>query len=371
MVFECLRESFEMGKTQEDRALANIYEGYIAAMDSGLLKVLARMGISTLQSYHGAQIFEILGLSDSVTARCFTGTPSKLEGIGFNGIAADVLTRHNEAYGGNGKGAPRRRREEYLFTPALAKMGRRACSENDYALFKKYTKETEKRQRGFVLRSLFRFRSGVPVPLAEVEEEESILRRFTSGAISVGAISPECHETIAIAMNRLGGRSNSGEGGENPARNNTPKGSSTKSATRQIASGRFGVTLSYLVHGEELQIKMAQGAKPGEGGYLPGPKVTPEIAELRHTAPGTNLISPPPHHDIYSIEDLAQLIYDLRNVNPSARINVKLACKAGIGTIAAGVAKARSDVISLCSHDGGTGAAPLSSMKYVGMPWEI
>ncbi len=371
MVFECLRESFEMGKTQEDRALANIYEGYIAAMDSGLLKVLARMGISTLQSYHGAQIFEILGLSDSVTARCFTGTPSKLEGIGFNGIAADVLTRHNEAYGGNGKGAPRRRKEEYLFTPALAKMGRRACSENDYALFKKYTKETEKRQRGFVLRSLLRFRSGVPVPLAEVEEEESILRRFTSGAISVGAISPECHETIAIAMNRLGGRSNSGEGGENPARNNTPKGSSTKSATRQIASGRFGVTLSYLVHGEELQIKMAQGAKPGEGGYLPGPKVTPEIAELRHTAPGTNLISPPPHHDIYSIEDLAQLIYDLRNVNPSARINVKLACKAGIGTIAAGVAKARSDVISLCSHDGGTGAAPLSSMKYVGMPWEI
>ena len=371
MAFECLRESFENGKTPKGSSLTDIYDGYIAAMNSGLLKVLARMGISTLQSYHGAQIFEILGLQDSVTERCFTGAPSRLGGAGFDEIAADVLTRQNDAYGENSEGTPRSGKEEYLFTPALAKMARKACMEGDYALFKKYTYETEKRQRGFVLRSLLRFRHGTPIPIDEVEGEEKILRRFTSGAISVGAISPECHETLALGMNRLGGRSNSGEGGENPARNTSPKESSTKSATRQIASGRFGVTLSYLVHAEELQIKMAQGAKPGEGGYLPGSKVTPEIAELRHTAPGTNLISPPPHHDIYSIEDLAQLIYDLRNVNPSARINVKLACRAGIGTIAAGVAKARSDVISLCSHDGGTGAAPLSSMKYVGMPWEI
>lgn len=374
MAFESLREAFENGKTPGEISLEGLDQGYIAALNSGLLKVLARMGISTLQSYHGAQIFEILGLDDAVTERCFTGTPSRLGGAGFAEITADVLERHDEAYKENGKGKNDGKRpggNNFLFTPSLARMVRKACTAEDYGLFKKYTSEAEKKQKGFVLRSLLQFRPSSPIPLSEVEDEESILRRFTTGAVSVGSISPECHETLALAMNRLGGKSNSGEGGENPARNSGFKGKSTRSATRQIASGRFGVTLSYLVHGDELQIKMAQGAKPGEGGHLPGSKVSPEIAELRHTAPGTSLISPPPHHDIYSIEDLAQLIFDLRNVNPSARINVKLACRAGIGTIAAGVAKARADVISLCSHDGGTGAAPLSSMKYVGFPWEV
>jgi len=371
MAFECLREAKASGAVPEGIDLTTLCGNYLRAMDRGLLKVMARMGISTLQSYQGAQIFEILGLGREVTERCFTGTPSRLGGIGFDRIAEEALARHREGYGeAPGEGGPAGG-EERLFTASLAASLRRACRERDGEAFRAYAAEVEARQRRFVLRSLFRFRPGVPVPLEEVEGEESLLTRFTTGAVSVGAVSPECHETLAVAMNRLKGRSNSGEGGESPLRDEPGSLGPRRSATRQVASGRFGVTLSYLVHAEEIQIKMAQGAKPGEGGHLPGNKVTREIAELRHTAEGTSLVSPPPHHDIYSIEDLAQLVHDLQSVNPEARINVKLACRAGIGAIAAGVVKARADAVALCSHDGGTGAAPLSSMRHVGFPWEV
>jgi glutamate synthase (NADPH/NADH) large chain len=374
MAFECLREAGGSRAVPEGADLEALWGGYARAMDLGLLKVMARMGISTLQSYQGAQIFEILGLDRDVVRRCFPGTPSRLGGIGFEEIAREALIRHRAAYEDSPRPvSPRLRRadEEHLFTPALAKLLREACREGDYGRFREYADQVGRRQRGFVLRGLLRLRPGDSISLEEVEPETEILRRFTTGAVSVGSISPECHETLALAMNRLRAKSNSGEGGEDPARNEPCGEDSRRSATRQVASGRFGVTLSYLVHAEELQIKMAQGAKPGEGGHLPGSKVTREIARIRNTEPGTSLISPPPHHDIYSIEDLAQLIYDLRNVNSRARINVKLACRAGIGAIAAGVAKARADAIALCSQDGGTGAAPLSSMKYVGLPWEI
>lgn len=371
MVFEGLREAFREKASPEGMSFDALCGNCVAALDLGLLKVLARMGISTLQSYHGAQIFEILGLADAVVHRCFPGTPVRLKGISFDVLAEDVLKRHGMAYETLKDGVAETEPDRFFFTGALAKELRLACREKDYSRFLRYTAEVERRQPRFVLRGLLRFRPGVSVPLEEVESEEHLLARFTSGAASVGSISPECHETLACAMNRLGGRSNSGEGGEDPSRN-TPDGTrSTRSATRQVASGRFGVTLSYLVHAEEIQVKMAQGAKPGEGGHLPGTKVTPEIARIRHTEQGTDLISPPPHHDIYSIEDLAQLLYDLRNVNPGARMNVKLACRAGVGTIAAGVVKAHADVLALCGCDGGTGAAPLSSMRSVGFPWEV
>jgi glutamate synthase (ferredoxin) len=357
---------------------------YVKAVNKGIVKVISKMGISTVQSYHGAQVFEALGLSQDFIDEYFTGTPTRISGIGINAIAREVLLRHEWAYpkrpvehttlGTGGRYQYRRDGEDHLNTPEAIHALQTACRTGDYKLFKRYTELVNRQGKHPVtLRGLMDFRPlAKAVPLEEVEPVEAILARFKTGAMSYGSISQEAHEALAIAMNRIGGKSNTGEGGEDPARYETLEGGDSKnSAIKQVASGRFGVTSQYLVKARELQIKIAQGAKPGEGGQLPGPKVYPWIAKVRYATPGVGLISPPPHHDIYSIEDLAQLIHDLKNANPEARISVKLVAEAGVGTIAAGVAKAHADVILISGHDGGTGASPLTSIQHAGIPWEL
>jgi glutamate synthase (NADPH) large chain len=358
---------------------------YRKAIKKGVVKVMSKMGISTIQSYRGAQIFEAIGLNEEFVRQYFDKTPSRVGGIGLAEVAEETLYHHHRAYTSRdvrpvqllegGQYQWRRDGEFHLFNPETVFRLQHATQAGRYDTFKKYTRGVDdQNERLCTLRGLFTFRLDKckPVPIEEVEPVESIVRRFATGAMSYGSISAEAHETLAIAMNRLGGRSNTGEGGEDPERfQPMSNGDSRRSAIKQVASGRFGVTSEYLVHSDELQIKMAQGAKPGEGGQLPGHKVWPWIAKVRHSTPGVGLISPPPHHDIYSIEDLAQLIYDLKNSNHHARISVKLVAEMGVGTVAAGVAKAHSDVVLISGHDGGTGASPLTSLKHAGVPWEL
>jgi glutamate synthase (NADPH/NADH) large chain len=358
---------------------------YRKAIKKGVVKVMSKMGISTIQSYRGAQIFEAIGLNEEFVRSYFDKTASRVGGVGLEEIAAETLHHHQRAYGRRESGpAPlleggqyqwRRDGEFHLFNPETVFRLQHSTATGRYDIFKKYTRMVDDQtERLCTLRGLFelRFDRCEPVPIDEVEPAMSIVQRFATGAMSYGSISAEAHETLAIAMNRLGAKSNTGEGGEDPERHKPlPGGDSKNSAIKQVASGRFGVTSEYLMSAKELQIKMAQGAKPGEGGQLPGHKVWPWIAKVRHSTPGVGLISPPPHHDIYSIEDLAQLIYDLKNSNPLARISVKLVAEVGVGTVAAGVAKAHSDVVLISGHDGGTGASPLTSIKHAGIPWEL
>jgi glutamate synthase (NADPH/NADH) large chain len=357
---------------------------YIKSVKDGLLKIFSKMGISTLQSYHGAQIFEIVGIDKQVVDTYFTGSVSRIGGLGLDEIANEALIKHNRVFGKQtlsdhlltvgGKYKWRRNAEKHLFNPETIHLLQHATRQNSYATYKKYAGlVNEQTEQACTIRGLFEFDYSKPaIGIDEVEPIENILKRFATGAMSFGSISHEAHSTLAIAMNRIGGKSNTGEGGEDEVRYQLMEnGDSMRSAIKQIASGRFGVTSHYLTNADELQIKMAQGAKPGEGGQLPGDKVDDWIAKVRHSTPGVGLISPPPHHDIYSIEDLAQLIYDLKNANRAARINVKLVSKAGVGTIAAGVVKAHADVVLISGHDGGTGASPLTSIYHAGLPWEL
>ncbi len=383
LAFDTIREMIDQG-ILAGMDYQSAAQKYRKAVIKGIVKVISKMGISTVQSYCGAQIFEAVGLNQTMIERYFTGTPSRIGGVGLEVIAKEAAMRHAQAYpkrpvdrdglDAGGKYKWRADGERHLFNPESIYYLQQASRTNDYALYKKYSEIIDDQSTALTtLRGLLDFDfSAQPVPLEEVESEESIVKRFKTGAMSYGSISKEAHEALAIAMNRIGGKSNTGEGGEDPSRYVMDEnGDSRNSAIKQVASGRFGVTSYYLVNARELQIKMAQGAKPGEGGQLPGRKVYPEIAKTRHSTPGVGLISPPPHHDIYSIEDLAQLINDLKNVNPASRINVKLVSEVGVGTVAAGVAKARADVILISGHDGGTGASPQTSIKHAGLPWEL
>jgi len=356
---------------------------YVQALCKGLLKIMSKMGISTLRSYRSAQLFEAIGLKKTVIDRYFPGTPNRIEGIGLNEIAHEIDRRVQAArrlsdpdvpLPSGGRFQLRRDGERHLWTPETITLLQRATRENRPDLYEAFARRiNDQTHHPTTLRGLFRLRSlAAPIPLEEVEPASAIIRRFVTSAMSFGSLSPEAHETLAVAMNRLGAQSNSGEGGEDPRRYTPgPNGENRCSAVKQVASGRFGVTIEYLVNARELQIKIAQGAKPGEGGHLPGHKVNAEIARVRHSTPGVTLISPPPHHDIYSIEDIAELIFDLKNANPDARVSVKLVSEAGVGTVAAGVAKARADAILISGGDGGTGAAPLSSIFGAGIPWEL
>ncbi len=379
LAHECIEELINIGLLDKDYYTA--VEDYDKALLSGVVKIAAKMGISTIQSYQSARIFEAIGLGNEVIDKYFTGTVSRVGGIGMKEIEEGIALRHDHAFDPMGlpvdttldsigyhnlrSGADK---EDHLYEPATIVMLQQAVRTGNYDLFKEYAKRVDDAGRPHTLRALLDFvPAGESVPLEEVESEEEIVKRFQVGAMSYGSLSQEAHETIAIAMNRLGGKSNTGEGGELTSRFGTEK----NSAVKQVASGRFGVTEEYLLSAEEIQIKMAQGAKPGEGGHLPGKKVYPHVAKTRHSTPGVQLISPPPHHDIYSIEDLAQLIYDLKNANRRARISVKLVSEAGVGTIASGVAKAGAGVILISGYDGGTGAAPGSSIHNAGLPWEL
>jgi glutamate synthase domain-containing protein 2/glutamate synthase domain-containing protein 1/glutamate synthase domain-containing protein 3 len=364
-----------------DRKIA--LKNYNKALTDGILKILSKMGISTLRSYRGAQIFEALGLENDFIDRYFTGTVSRLSGVGLEGIVEDTIKRHREAYrardietnylSSGGVYQWKRDGETHLWNPQSIAALQDAAREADQGKYKEFAALINNQsQNPTTLRSLLKFKAAKPVSIDEVEPIENIMRRFVTGAMSFGSISAAAHETIAIAMNRIGGKSNTGEGGEDPNRFVAlPNGDSRRSAIKQVASGRFGVTINYLVNADEIQIKIAQGAKPGEGGQLPGHKVSGVIARTRYTTPGVTLISPPPHHDIYSIEDLAQLIFDLKNANSQARVSVKLVSEVGVGTVAAGVAKGHADMILISGGDGGTGASPLSSIKYAGLPWEL
>ncbi|MGZ8536928.1 MAG: glutamate synthase large subunit [Flavisolibacter sp.] len=384
LALSTIRELKLSGKIQTPLDTEQLKKNYIKAVNDGLLKVFSKMGISTLQSYQGAQIFEIIGLNKNVVDQYFTGATSRIEGMGLDEIAKEALAKHNFAFSQKENPVERlpvggvyqwkRKGEFHLFNPQTIHLLQYSTRMNDYNTFKKYSKLVDDQSHNAcTLRSLFQFKRIRPsVPLEEVEPAENIYRRFATGAMSFGSISHEAHSTLAIAMNRLGGKSNTGEGGEDELRYQPMEnGDSMRSAIKQVASARFGVTSLYLTEADELQIKMAQGAKPGEGGQLPGHKVDEWIGKVRHSTPGVGLISPPPHHDIYSIEDLAQLIFDLKNANRKARISVKLVSKAGVGTIAAGVTKAKADVVLIAGHDGGTGASPISSIKHAGLPWEL
>ena len=384
LAFATIRNLKNSGHLKTDIEEKQLYKNYTKAVCDGLLKVFSKMGISTLQSYQGAQIFEILGINKNVVNQYFTGTVSRIEGMGLDEIAKEALTKHQFAFSKQslpfeqlttgGVYQWKRKGEFHLFNPQTIHLLQQATKNNDYPTFKKYSKlVNEQGEKACTLRSLFDFKRNRPsVHIDEVESAENIFKRFATGAMSFGSISHEAHSTLAIAMNRIGAKSNTGEGGEDEMRYEPLlNGDSMRSAIKQVASARFGVTSHYLTMADELQIKMAQGAKPGEGGQLPGHKVDEWIGKVRHSTPGVGLISPPPHHDIYSIEDLAQLIFDLKNSNRAARISVKLVSKAGVGTIAAGVAKAKADVILISGHDGGTGASPISSIKHAGLPWEL
>jgi len=383
MVYESLDDMIREGMLPE-LSYEQAVSGYNKAVVKGVVKVMAKMGISTVQSYCGAQIFEAVGLNQSVIDKYFTWTDSRIEGIGLDQIAREALRQHERAFPKNpsngrtldagGQYQWRQNSETHLFSPQTVHKLQQAARTNNFELYKEYADlVNDQSAKMATLRSQLEFKfADAAIPLDEVESVEAITRRFKSGAMSYGSISKEAHEYLAIAMNRIGGRSNTGEGGEDPARYiPDPNGDSRNSAIKQVASGRFGVTSNYLINARELQIKMAQGAKPGEGGELPGRKVYPWIAKVRYSTPGVGLISPPPHHDIYSIEDLAQLIHDLKNSNHHARINVKLVSEVGVGTIAAGVAKGHADVVLISGHDGGTGASPQTSIKHAGLPWEL
>jgi len=376
---DMIRENMLEGYSYEEAE-----ERYIYGAIKGIIKVMAKMGISTIKSYRGAQIFEAVGLNQQVVDRYFTWTTTQVQGMSVEDVARESLARHEAAFPAistqvqtldvGGHYQWRQDGEKHLFNPKTIHLLQRAAREDSYKIYKHYANEiNDQSERLATLRSLLEFKGdSKSIPIEEVESVEAITRRFKSGAMSYGSISQEAHEGLAIAMNRLGGRSNTGEGGEDPARYVLePNGDSKNSAIKQVASGRFGVTSYYLTQAQELQIKMAQGAKPGEGGELPGAKVYPWIAKVRHSTPGVELISPPPHHDIYSIEDLAQLVHDLKNANVNARINVKLVSEFGVGTVAAGVAKGHADVVLISGHDGGTGASPQTSIKHAGLPWEL
>ncbi len=384
LAFESLKGMLRQGLIDPDKHnYEDLEAGFIKGIGYGLRKIFSKMGICTLQSYSGAQIFEALGISTPVIDKCFAGTASRVEGLDFDGLAKEALIKYDAAYlavesvnpklGVGGVYQWKRRGERHLFNPTSIHFLQQSCRTDNYQIYKKYAKEiNDQTERAATLRGLLDFTAKEPIPINEVESVESIFKRFATGAMSFGSISHEAHSTLAIAMNRIGGKSNSGEGGEDPKRFQPKKnGDWERSAIKQVASGRFGVTSYYLTNADELQIKMAQGAKPGEGGQLPGHKVDDWIGQTRHSTPGVGLISPPPHHDIYSIEDLAQLIFDLKNANRKARINVKLVSEAGVGTIASGVTKAHADVVLIAGHDGGTGASPLSSIRHAGMPWEL
>jgi len=390
LAYKAVENLVEQGEITLNKETA-LYN-YVKAIEKGILKILSKMGISTLQSYRGAQIFEAMGLNDVVIEQCFTGTVSRIKGAGLDVIAQEVLLRHKEAYLGKETETPylssgglyqwKKDGEFHLWNPESISALQDAARNNDAKRYEEFSRLINDQSKDpTTLRALLKFKNpplkkgekgGFAIPIEEVEPVNEIVKRFVTGAMSFGSISGPAHETIAIAMNRLKGKSNTGEGGEDPKRF-TPlaNGDSARSAIKQVASGRFGVTTNYLVNADELQIKISQGAKPGEGGQLPGHKVSALIARTRYTTPGVTLISPPPHHDIYSIEDLAQLIFDLKNVNPAARISVKLVSEIGVGTVAAGVAKGHADMILISGGDGGTGASPLSSIKHAGLPWEL
>jgi glutamate synthase (NADPH) large chain len=384
LAMSSIRDMKLSGHIKTDLDDKYLKKNYIKAVNEGLYKVFSKMGISTLQSYQGAQIFEIIGINKEVVNKHFTGATSRIEGMGLDEIAKEILAKHYLAFPKKSSQIDRlpvggiyqwkRRGEAHLFNPQTIHALQHATSTGDYASFKKYSKlVNDQAEKACTLRSLFDFMPTRPsIAIDQVEPASSIYKRFATGAMSFGSISWEAHTTLAIAMNRLGGKSNTGEGGEDPIRyEKMENGDSMRSAIKQVASARFGVTSQYLTEADEIQIKMAQGAKPGEGGQLPGDKVDDWIGKTRHSTPGVGLISPPPHHDIYSIEDLSQLIFDLKNANRAARINVKLVSKAGVGTIAAGVTKAKADVVLIAGFDGGTGASPLSSIKHTGLPWEL
>ena len=384
LAFESLQELREQGVLDPAWDDDHLEQRYIEAVDKGIIKVMSKMGISTVSSYRGAQIFEAVGLSRGLVDAYFTGTPSRIGGIGLPHIEADVARRHQRAFPDREIPALleldvggfyhwRRDGEHHMFNPQTIALLQEAASRDDYATYQRFADLIDGESRDLAtIRGLLQFKPGAPVPLNEVEPTEEIVKRFATGAISFGSISKEAHETLAIAMNRIAAKSNTGEGGEDSARYvPDPNGDRRESAIKQVASGRFGVTSNYLTHATDLQIKMAQGAKPGEGGQLPGHKVDENIARVRHSTPGVELISPPPHHDIYSIEDLAELIHDLKNANPAARIHVKLVSEVGVGTIAAGVAKGHGDVVLISGDSGGTGASPQSSIKHAGLPWEL
>ena len=381
IAYEAIEYFINEGEINID--LKSALKNYGKALSDGILKILSKMGISTLRSYRGAQIFEALGLNDEFIEKYFTGTVSRIGGVGLDEIQGEAIARHRSAYNENigeeaylpsgGVYQWKKDGEFHLWNPESIAALQDSTRNNDYSGYKKFAAMIDDQScNPTTLRSLLKFKKTEPIPVSEVESAESIMRRFATGAMSFGSISALAHETIAIAMNRIGGKSNTGEGGEDPNRFVTlPNGDSRRSAIKQVASGRFGVTINYLVNADEIQIKIAQGAKPGEGGQLPGHKVNEIIARTRYTTPGVTLISPPPHHDIYSIEDLAQLIFDLKNANPNARISVKLVSEAGVGTVAAGVAKGGADMILISGGDGGTGASPRSSIRYAGLPWEL
>lgn len=383
VAFETFDQLLQEGTLPADLTYEKAIENYLKAIKKGLFKVFAKMGISTIQSYRGAQIFEAIGLDDDLVREYFQGTPSRIKGIGLDVIAQESMKRHYDAYHAStdivqtldagGHYFWRRRGEHHQINPIMVQKLQDAAQSNSRDVYKEFAQlVNDQSKRRATLRGLLEFKKGDSIPLEEVEPAESIVKRFATGAMSLGSISKEAHETLAVAMNRIGAKSNSGEGGEDPIRfQRRENGDWPRSNIKQVASGRFGVTIEYLVNCNELQIKVAQGAKPGEGGQLPGPKVSQDIAKVRYSTPGVTLISPPPHHDIYSIEDLAQLIFDLKNANPKARVTVKLVSEAGVGTIASGVAKAHADMIVIAGHDGGTGASPLTSIKHAGVPWEL
>ncbi len=380
LTYDCIRDAYNKKQLSNDQPIEVYFDNYIKGVGKGLLKILSKMGISTLQSYQAAQIFECVGLGEEVISKCFKGTISRLDGLGFQDLGNEILVKHQLAYKAKGNLLEtggiyqwKRKGEKHLLNPQTIHLLQKSTKSGDYTLFKQYTQLLdEPKEEAVNIRDLFTFKRRRSIPLDQVEPEKNILKRFATGAMSFGSISHEAHSTLAIAMNRIGAKSNSGEGGEDPVRfEKKANGEWERSAIKQVASGRFGVTIDYLTNADELQIKIAQGAKPGEGGQLPGHKVDEWIARVRHSTAGVGLISPPPHHDIYSIEDLKQLIFDLKNSNPTARINVKLVSEAGVGTIAAGVAKAKADVILVSGADGGTGASPLSSIRHAGLPWEM
>lgn len=383
LAFELVADLVKTGSLSPELKVETAIDNYITAVKKGLLKIMSKMGVSTIRSYKGAQLFEAIGLSQEFIDRYFPSTSSRIGGVGLDVIAQEAAERHGRAFAAAG-GDPaslesggnihyRQFGEKHLLTPQAVVLLQRAVRESSYPVYQQYSRTINDAAANLcTLRGLFTFKQREPVPLERVEPEDAIIKRFVTSAMSFGSIGKEAHETLAIAMNRLGAASNSGEGGEDEERYvPLDNGDSRKSAVKQVASARFGVTSNYLVNSRELQIKIAQGAKPGEGGQLPGHKVDAAIAKVRHSTPGVALISPPPHHDIYSIEDLAQLIYDLKNANPEARVSVKLVAEAGVGTIAAGVAKGKADMVLISGHDGGTGASPISSIKHTGVPWEI
>jgi glutamate synthase (NADPH/NADH) large chain len=384
LAIETIEDLHQRGRLPEGMTASAAIQNYEKAVNKGLLKVLSKMGISTLQSYQGAQAFEAVGLNKSVVDQYFTGTPSRIEGVDLEVLAEEVRLRHDYAFQplsdceseleAGGHYHYRAEGEYHLFNPVTISKLRNSVRASSYESYKEYASLVNDQSRHLcTLRGLMKLKKAVrPLSLDKVEPAAEIVRRFATGAMSFGSISKEAHETLAIAMNRIGAKSNTGEGGEDEKRfARDANGDWRRSAIKQVASGRFGVTTNYLVNAEELQIKIAQGAKPGEGGQLPGHKVDEVIARVRHSIPGVQLISPPPHHDIYSIEDLAQLIYDLKNVNPQARISVKLVAEVGVGVVAAGVAKAHADAVLISGHDGGTGASPLTAIKHSGIPWEL